>query len=85
MNTNSIVYTPAQTAELLQLSKATVYKLIEKGEIIAKKFGNVYRIPKTSLNFIFSGLDYDLYLKDQLDRENLKDIHQTIKDVRRGL
>lgn len=87
MDTTSIVYTPEQTARLLQLSKATVYKLIEKGEIIAKKFGNVYRIPKSSLSFILSGLDYDLYLQDQLDRQALadSDIESTIKAVRQGL
>lgn len=87
MDTNSVVYTPEQTAQLLQLSKATVYKLIEKGEIIAKKFGNVYRIPKSSLSFIFSGLDYDLYQQDQLDRQALadSDIESTIQAVRQGL
>ena len=85
MDTTSIVYTPEQTAELLQLSKATIYKLIEKGEIIAKKFGNVYRIPKASLNFIFSGLDYDLYLMDQIDRQNIDKIHETISKVRSEL
>jgi excisionase family DNA binding protein len=87
MDTSSLVYTPEQTAELLQLSKATVYKLIEKGEIIAKKFGNVYRIPKSSLSFIFSGLDYDLYLQEQLDRQELSDadVESTIRSVRQGL
>ena len=38
-------YTPEQTAEILQLSKNTIYGLISKGEIIAKKVGKVYRIP----------------------------------------
>ena len=39
------VYTPEQVAEILQLSKKTVYELIGKGEIVAKKIGKVYRIP----------------------------------------
>ena len=35
MNTNQ-TYTPEQVAQLLQLSKNTVYELINRGEIVAK-------------------------------------------------
>ena len=35
-------YTPEQVAEILQLSKNTIYALISRGEIIAKKLGKVY-------------------------------------------
>lgn len=31
------VYTPKQVASMLQLSKNTVYELINRGEIVAKK------------------------------------------------
>ncbi|MBI3069914.1 MAG: helix-turn-helix domain-containing protein [Candidatus Levybacteria bacterium] len=48
-------YTPQQVAEMLQLSKNTVYQLISRGEIVAKKIGKVYRIPQNSLSFIFTG------------------------------
>ncbi|MGB6882185.1 MAG: helix-turn-helix domain-containing protein, partial [Microgenomates group bacterium] len=34
-------YTPEQVAEILQLSKNTVYELINRGEIIAKRIGKV--------------------------------------------
>src|SRR3989304_9385043 len=53
-------YTPEQVAEILQLSKNTIYDLISRGEIIAKKIGKVYRIPAASLSFVFTGLDEDL-------------------------
>jgi len=55
------VYTPEQVADILQLSKKTVYELIAKGEIVAKKIGKVYRIPASSISFVFTGLDIDLY------------------------
>ena len=34
-----VLYTPEQAAELLQLSKNTVYGLINRGEIVAKLAG----------------------------------------------
>jgi len=58
------MYTPDQVAQILQLSKNTVYALINRGEIVAKRIGKVYRIPASSIFFAFSGLDYDLYLKE---------------------
>ena len=42
MNNNQslpIVYTPEEVAQILKLSKSTVYDLINRGEIIAKKYG----------------------------------------------
>lgn len=79
------VYTPEQVAEMLQLSKNTVYDLIGRGEIIAKKLGKVYRIPATSLSFMFTGLDYDLYQAEQEDLKNIKNIHQDLKSARKRL
>jgi len=77
------VYTPEQVAAILQLSKNTVYNLIGKGEIPAKKLGKVYRIPATSLSFIFTGLDFDLYQAEQVDQANLPQINQALKQIRR--
>lgn len=76
------VYTPEQVAEILQLSKNTVYDLISRGEIVAKKVGKVYRIPASSLSFVFTGLDSDLYQAEQEDSNNLPTINKTIKEVR---
>ena len=59
MNDNIKVYTPEEVAGLLKLSKNTIYDLISRGEIIAKRIGKVYRIPASSLSFVFTGLDSD--------------------------
>jgi excisionase family DNA binding protein len=76
------MYTPEQVADILQLSKDSVYNFIRSGEIIAKKFGNVYRIPATSLSFVFTGLDYDLYQAEQEDLKELKKVQEAISQVR---
>jgi len=75
-------YTPEQVSVMLQLSKNTVYGLISRGEIIAKKIGKLYRIPAASLSFFLTGLDYDLYLADQEDRKNLTRVEKAVKKVR---
>jgi excisionase family DNA binding protein len=79
------VYTPEQVAAKLQLSKNTVYDLINRGEIIAKRIGRVYRVPASSLSFIFTGLDADLYSAQQEDLESLPKIHNELSSVRSKL
>ena len=79
------VYTPEQVAELLQLSKNTVYKLIDRGEIVAKRIGNTYRIPSQSISFVFTGLDFDLYSAEHQDRKNLDDVTSLLKKARKSL
>lgn len=78
-------YTPEQVAVMLQLSKNTVYQLIGRGEIVAKKFGKVYRIPQSSLSFIFSGLDGDLLRVQKEDFKNLDKIQGALAKVRKNL
>jgi len=88
LNTNTGLakaYTPDQVAQMLQLSKNTVYELINRGEIVAKKIGRVYRIPAASIAFVFTGLDYDLYQMDQEDRKYLPTIEKALKEVRSEL
>jgi excisionase family DNA binding protein len=75
-------YTPQQVADMLQLSKNTVYELISRGEIVAKKLGKLYRVPAASLSFLFTGLDNDLYQADLIDRKNLPIIQQEITKAR---
>lgn len=82
---NSKAYTPEQVAQMLQLSKNTVYQLISRGEIIAKKLGKVYRIPSSSISFLFTGLDKDLYLAEENDKKNLKRIEEELKKARKTL
>ena len=85
MSSNTLpnnVYTPEQVATMLQLSKNTVYELIGRGELVAKRFGRVYRVPASSLSFMFTGLDADLYASEQVDLSSLIQIHQTLSEVR---
>ena len=78
-------YTPEQVAEILQLSKNTVYSLIERGEIIAKKIGKVYRIPKSSISFVFEGMDQDVLDMQKEDEKNLEKINIALEKVRKDL
>lgn len=78
-------YTPEQVAKMLQLSKNTVYDLIKRGEIVAKKIGKVYRIPAQSISFIFTGLDADLYKAEQEDLKNLKKTRNALKTARKEI
>jgi excisionase family DNA binding protein len=76
------VFTPEQVAEMLQVSKNTVYDLINRGEIVAKKIGKLYRISASSLSFFYTGLDYDLYEADQVDRKEILKIQSELTKIR---
>jgi len=78
-------YTPEQVAQMLQLSKNTIYELINRGEIIAKRLGKTYRIPAASISFIFTGLDNDLMAAEEKDQKNLPRIQNELKKVRKNL
>lgn len=78
------MYTPQQVAMMLQLSKNTVYELIGRGEIVAKKLGKVYRVPVNSLSFAFTGLDRDLTRAEQEDLKVLPQVESTIRRIRKG-
>ena len=49
------VLTPREAAEYLGISKVTLYKLLNSGEIPAKKIGKQWRISKTILDEIVRG------------------------------
>lgn len=76
-------YTPEQVAEMLQLSKNTVYELINRGEIIAKKIGKVYRIPQSSISFVFTGMDQDILKMQIEDERNVEKVSKTLREVRK--
>lgn len=78
-------YTPEQVAAMLQLSKNTVYQLISRGELVAKKIGKVYRIPASSLSFLLTGLDEDLYKAQKEDFKSLAKVENEIARVRKTL
>ena len=79
------VYTPEQVAKVLQLSKNTVYDLINRGEIVAKKIGKVYRIPAASISFVFTGLDSDLLKSEQEDLKVISTVQKEISQARAKL
>ena len=78
-----IAYTPEQTATMLQLSKNTVYELISRGEIVAKRLGKIYRIPASSLSFLFTGLDADILKAQEEDLSQLKAVAKTLREERK--
>ncbi len=47
--------TVAEVAELMRVSKMSVYRLIHSGELEAVRFGRSFRVPQTAVN---------AYLKD---------------------
>jgi excisionase family DNA binding protein len=79
------VFTPDQVAEILQLSSNTIYELIGRGEIVAKKIGKVYRIPASSISFAFTGMDNDLFLAEQEDKKTLSQVQSELRNVRKAL
>lgn len=52
-----VAYTPQELAELLQMSKDSVYRAIAAGEIEAVKLGRLYRIPKHVVERMFGKTD----------------------------
>jgi excisionase family DNA binding protein len=84
INNDLLLFTPEEVAKILKVSKGTVYQLISRGEILAKRLGNTYRIPRHSISFAFEGLDGDILEGEKIDRENLKSVHTAIKSVRKS-
>ena len=78
-------YTPEQVADILQLNKNTVYDLIGRGEIIAKRIGKSYRVPASSISFVFTGLDFDLLEAQNEDLKNVQKIEAILGQVRKDL
>lgn len=75
--------TPEQTAQILQVNVATIYQMIKKGDLFAKKVGEKqYRVSPLSLNWIWGNLDVDLKEMDAVDRQFLPVIQKSIKKVR---
>lgn len=78
-------YTPEQVADIYQISKASVYKMIQDGKLLAKKINDrQYRIPQSELEWVTSGLDSDILKLQQKDLEVLDDeTRNLLTEIRR--
>lgn len=80
-------YTPEEVAEIYQVSKNTIYKLIAEKKIKSKKISErIIRIPYTEVMWAFVGLDKDIQTAvvndvDVLSKDNGT---QLLKDIRKG-
>jgi excisionase family DNA binding protein len=63
----SAFLTVAEVARAMRLSKATVYRLMQAGEIPAVRFGRSYRVPEAAVSAYIarSGLSIDGRSEDQ--------------------
>lgn len=92
------ILTPKQAAEYLQLSRKTVYRIIERGELIAARVGGQYRIRKSHVDLFLAsrstGSEAIENLFEQVARVALRydydpeeierDIAQAVEEVRRS-
>jgi excisionase family DNA binding protein len=92
------ILTPKQTAEYLQLSDKTVYRMIERGDLLAARVGGQYRIQRSNLELFLASKSTgkksisDLFqevakiaLQHDYDPEEIeRDIAQAIEEVRRS-
>lgn len=46
---HSPFYTVAEVANLMRVSRMTVYRMIERGDLPAVRFGRSYRVPEAAL------------------------------------
>ncbi len=91
MNNSTLMYTkdvqaltPEDLAQILKMSKATIYRKIRTGDIPAKKIGKDYRIPQTYIYYFQTGLDYDIYEKEKIDADILNKHQNLLKEVRKS-
>ncbi len=53
------LYTVAEVAQLMRLSRMSVYRLIHGGQLEAVQFGRSFRVTETALNEYLSRAFYD--------------------------
>jgi excisionase family DNA binding protein len=92
------ILTPKQTAEYLQLSDKTVYRMIQSGELIAARVGGQYRIQKSNVDLFLASKSTGkesigklfeevarVALRHSYDPEEIeRDIAQAVEEVRRS-
>ena len=48
--------TVAEVAELMRVSKMTVYRMVHAGDLPAVKFGRSYRVPESAVRDAIAGI-----------------------------
>ncbi|WP_282853075.1 helix-turn-helix domain-containing protein [Gulosibacter sediminis] len=48
--------TVAEVAELMRVSKMTVYRMVHAGDLPAVKFGRSYRVPESAVQDAIAGI-----------------------------
>ncbi|UQN16146.1 helix-turn-helix domain-containing protein [Gulosibacter sp. ACHW.36C] len=48
--------TVAEVAELMRVSKMTVYRMVHAGDLPAVKFGRSYRVPESAVQDTIAGI-----------------------------
>jgi excisionase family DNA binding protein len=56
---NAKFLTVAEVAEVMRVSKMTVYRLVHSGEMPAVRFGRSYRVPETAVEQYLKGAVVD--------------------------
>lgn len=52
--------TVAEVADMVRVSRMTVYRMVHSGELPAVRVGNSYRVPKTAVDELLSHSAYNL-------------------------
>jgi excisionase family DNA binding protein len=58
---NAHFMTVAEVAEVLRVSKMTVYRLVHSGEMPAVRFGRSFRVPDDAVNQYLKGAVVDVH------------------------
>lgn len=62
--------TVAEVAELLRVSRMTVYRWVHAGEIPAVQFGRSYRVPRTAVEQFMEQAGYEGFAGESDDRRS---------------
>ena len=64
---NARFLTVAEVAELMRVSKMTVYRLVHSGEMPAVRFGRSYRVPENAVEQYLKGAVVDRHAHGHAD------------------
>ncbi len=92
------VFTPEEVAQLLSLSRKTIYRFIQNGELIAARVGHQYRIPKRHIDLFLASKSTgneatqalfervaEVASRYDFDPEKIeRDVAEAVEAVRRG-